>query len=147
MSLRESVKTEMIAMMKAKNKPRLGVIRLISAEIKQREVDERVELSDEEVVISLDKMLKQRRDSIAAFEKAGRTELAEQEAYEITVIKEFLPEALTEDEISQMVAAAISETGAESMKDMGKVMGILRPQMQGRADMSVVSPMVKQQLS
>lgn len=146
MSLNERISDEMKAMMKSGDKRRLQIIRLIRAEIKQREVDERIVLNDEQIIVSLDKMLKQRRDSIAAYETAGRTELAEQEAYEISVIQDFLPVALTEDEIRQLITQAIAESGASSMKDMGKVMGILKPQLQGRADMSKVSPMVKQQL-
>jgi len=133
--------------MKSGDKRRLGIIRLILAAIKQREVDERIELDDKQVLLVLDKMVKQRRDSVSQFEKAGRTELADQEKFEIDVIKEFLPAQLSEDEISAMITEAITATGAESMKDMGKVMGMLKPKLQGRADMGAVSGLIKQNLS
>jgi len=145
--LKQRITDEMKSAMKAGDKPRLGVIRLIMAAIKQREVDERIELSDEQVLAVLDKMVKQRRDSIAQYEQAGRTDLAEQEAFEVTVLQEFLPEALSEEEIAAMVTEAIASSGAESMRDMGKVMGQLKPKLQGRADMGAVSALVKQQLS
>lgn len=133
--------------MKSGDKRRLGIIRLILAAIKQREVDQRIELDDKQVLLVLDKMVKQRRDSVSQFEKAGRTELADQEKFEIDVIKEFLPAQLSEDEISAMITEAITATGAESMKDMGKVMGMLKPKLQGRADMGAVSGLIKQNLS
>jgi len=133
--------------MKSGDKRRLGIIRLILAAIKQREVDERIKLDDKQVLLVLDKMVKQRRDSVSQFEKAGRTELADQEKFEIDVIKEFLPAQLSEDEISAMITEAITATGAESMKDMGKVMGMLKPKLQGRADMGAVSGLIKQNLS
>jgi uncharacterized protein YqeY len=137
----------MIAAMKGGDKARLGVIRLILAAIKQREVDERIELDDQQVTVVLDKMLKQRRDSISMFEKAGRTELADQEKFEITVIQTYLPKALGEDEIAEIITQAISESGAESIKDMGKVMGLIKPKMQGRADMGAVSAIIREKLS
>lgn len=135
------------AAMRAKDKPRLGVIRMILAEIKRIEVDERIDIDDERVLVTLDKMLKQRRDSIAAFSEAGRDELVAQEEAEVEVIKSFLPEQLDEQAIADLIGKAVEQTGAQNMKDMGKVMGVLKPQMQGRADMGVVSGMIKQRLS
>ncbi len=145
--LKQRIQDDMKAAMKGGDKPRLGVIRLLMAAIKQREVDERVELDDEQILVVLDKMVKQRRDSITQYEQAGRPELAEQEAFEITILQEYLPEALSEEEIRDMIREAIQATGAESMRDMGKVMGQLKPKMQGRADMGAVSALIKQQLS
>ena len=145
--LRTQLQDEMKAAMKSGDKPRLGIIRLILAAIKQREVDERIELDDAQVLAVLDKMVKQRRDSVEQFEKAGRTELADQEKFEIGVIQEYLPAQLGEDEISTLITEAIAATGAQSMKDMGKVMGILKPKLQGRADMGAVSGLIKQNLS
>ncbi len=133
--------------MKAKDKDRLGVIRMILAAIKQIEVDERIELDDERTVVVLDKMLKQRRESIRQYQEAGRTDLSAIEEAEILVIQDFLPKALTEDEMAQMVIDTIAEVGAASIKDMGKVMGVLKPKMIGRADMSQVSTVIKQKLS
>jgi len=147
MLLRIRLLEEMKTAMKSGDKPRLGVIRLMRAAVKQREIDERIELDDEQVLLTLDKMVKQRRDSIQQFEKADRQELADQEKFEIGIIQEFLPAQLGEDEISAMIAEAISATGAQSMKDMGKVMGMLRPKLQGRADMGAVSGLIKQKLS
>jgi len=133
--------------MKAKDKPRLGVLRLITAAIKQREVDERITLDDDQVVTVLEKMIKQRKDSIAQYEKAGRDELAQQEAFEIGIIQAYLPEQLSDAEIDALIAEAISSSGAASMKDMGKVMGLLKPKLAGRADMGQVSQKIKQRLS
>lgn len=132
--------------MKGGDKARLATVRLILAAIKQRELDERIELDDAQVLAVLDKMVKQRRDSIQQYQDAGRAELAEAEAAEIAVIQDFLPAALSDDEIGAIVAAAISESGAESVRDMGKVMAIVKPQVQGRADVGKVSALVKQQL-
>ncbi len=132
--------------MRAQEKQRLGAIRLMLADIKRIEVDERIEVDDARVLIILDKMNKQRRDSIAAFESAGRTELADNEKFELSVIAEFLPQQLTEAEIADLIAKAVAETGAASAADMGKVMAILKPQIQGRADMAAVSKLVKAQL-
>lgn len=146
-ALKDSLTNEMKAAMKSKDKERLGVIRLILAECKRIEVDERIELSDERVLAILDKMTKQRRDSIKQYEDAGRQELADQESYEISVIQEFLPEALSEDELASLLSQAIADSGASSIKDMGKVMGILKPQIQGRADVGAVSKMVKEALA
>jgi len=147
MSLKQSLTDAMKAAMKGGDKPRLGVVRLVLAAIKQIEVDERVELDDDRVLAVLDKMVKQRRESISQYTDAGRTDLAEQEEYEISILKDFLPEALSDDEIDQMIAKAIEDTDAASIKDMGKVMGILKPQMQGRADMGPVSGKIKAQLN
>ena len=147
MTLSERITSDMKTAMKSGEKRRLGIIRLIRAEIKQREVDERIILSDEQIITALDKMLKQRRDSITQYEKAGRSELAEQEHYEVGVIKGYLPEALSEDDIAKLVDAAIQQANASSMKEMGKVIGWLKPKLQGRADMGMVSALVKQKLS
>ncbi len=144
--LRQSIPDDMKAAMKGGDKRRLGVIRLLLAAIKQREVDERIELDDEQILVVLDKMVKQRRDSITQYTQAGRDELAEQEEYEIGILQEYLPEALSEGEISDLIKQAIADAGAESMRDMGKVMGQLKPKLQGRADIGAVSAMVKQLL-
>lgn len=144
--LKQQITDAMKAAMKAGDKPRLGVIRLILAAIKQREVDERIELDDPQVLAVLDKMVKQRRDSIRQYADAGRDDLVEQESAEVEVIQEFLPAALTETEITAIIDAAIAESGAESMRDMGKVMGLVKPQVQGRADVGRVSGLVKQKL-
>ena len=132
--------------MKGGDKARLAVVRLMLAAVKQREVDERIDLDDSQVLAVLDKMVKQRRDSIQQYGDAGRDDLVAQEAAEIEVIQEFLPTALSDDEIDAIIDAAITETGAESMRDMGKVMGIVKPQVQGRADVGQVSGRVKQRL-
>ncbi|CEO40389.1 GatB/YqeY domain-containing protein [Photobacterium kishitanii] len=143
MTLIERLKSEQIAAMKAKNKPRLGAIRLVLAAIKQREVDEKITLSDDDVLVVLTKMVKQRRDSVAQYEAAGRQDLADVEHAEISVLAEFMPQPLSEDEISALMDEAIAATGAVNMQDMGKVMGVLKPQIQGRADMGIVSKLVK----
>ncbi|VAX13886.1 Transamidase GatB domain protein [hydrothermal vent metagenome] len=135
------------AAMRSKDKSRLAVLRLITAAIKQIEVDQRITLDDDQVVGVLEKMLKQRKDSIEQFSKAGRDELVAQEAAEIEIIQEYLPEQLSEDELSSLINDAISATNAASMKDMGKVMGLLKPQLAGRADMGQVSQTIKQRLS
>ena len=132
--------------MKGGEKARLGIIRLMLAAVKQREIDERLELDDSQVLAVLDKMVKQRRDSIQQYSKAGRDDLAAQEAAEIEVIQEFLPAALSEPEILGIIDAAIAGTAAESMRDMGKVMGVVKPQIQGRADVGMVSGLVKKML-
>lgn len=143
MSMKSQITDAMKDAMRAKDKPRLGAIRLMLSEVKRIEVDERIEIDDERLLAILDKMIKQRRDSITQYEAAGRDELAAIEIAEIAVIQDFLPTALTEEEINAMIAVAIAETGAESMRDMGKVMGILRAQIQGRADGGAVSGLVK----
>jgi uncharacterized protein YqeY len=144
--LKARIKDDMKAAMRAKDKDRLKIVRMILAAIKQIEVDERIELGDERVIVTLDKMLKQRRESIRQFNEAGRTDLTEIEEAEVIVIQDFLPKALTPEEIEEMVAKAVSDSSAESIKDMGKVMGILKPQMLGRADMAVVSSVIKARL-
>jgi len=144
--LKKRVQDEMKAAMKARDKRRLGIIRLILAAVKQREVDERIELDDIQTLAVLDKMVKQRRDSISQYEKAGRMDLAEQEAFEIGVLKEYLPEAMSEEEITPLIEEAIASTGAGSLRDMGKVMGMIKPKAQGRADMGAISAMVRQRL-
>lgn len=145
--LTDRIKDDMKASMKGGDKSRLAVIRLILAAIKQVEVDERIVLDDERTVQVLDKMLKQRRESIRQFSDAGRTDLVAVEEAEVLVIQDFMPIALSEDEIDQMVSFAVTESGAISVKDMGKVMGLLKTRMQGRADMSVVSSKIKAALS
>lgn len=147
MSLKQTLTDAMKAAMKGGDKSRLGVIRLVMAAIKQVEVDERIELDDERVLAVLDKMVKQRRESISQYKAAGRDDLMQQEEYEVSVLQDFLPEALSDDEIEQMIAQAVDETGASSIKDMGKVMGLLKPQMQGRADMGAVSGKIKARLN
>jgi uncharacterized protein len=146
-SLKAQITSDMKDAMRAKDKDRLGTIRLIQAAIKQREVDERVELDDEQVLVVLDKMVKQRRDSITQYRDAGRDELAAKEEAELEIIQHYLPEALSDDEIDSLIAEAIASSAAESMKDMGKVMGLLRPKVQGRADMGAVSARIKARLS
>ena len=141
--LTDRIKEDMKASMKGGDKARLGVIRLILAAIKQIEVDERIQLDNDRVILVLDKMLKQRRESIKQFADAGRHDLVAIEEAEILVIQDFLPQALSEEEIDMMVNSAVNESGAESVKDMGKVMGLLKAKMQGRADMSVVSAKIK----
>ncbi|MBK1694709.1 glutamyl-tRNA amidotransferase [Chromatium weissei] len=145
--LKSRIQDDMKTAMKAGDKVRLGVIRLILAAIKQREVDERIELDDAQVLAVLDKMLKQRRDSITQYSAAGREDLAEVERFEVTVIQNYLPAALTEAELTELLDAAIASSGAAAMNDMGKVMAILRPQVQGRADMGAVSSLIKQRLA
>lgn len=146
-TLKQDLTDAMKAAMKGGDKKRLGVIRLIQAAIKQIEVDTREELDDTQVLAVLDKMVKQRRDSATQYTEAGREELAEQENYEISVLQDYLPEALSDDEIDELVKAAVADTGASSMQDMGKVMGKLKPQLQGRADMGAVSGKIKAILS
>ncbi len=144
--LKATITEQMKDAMRAKDKERLGTIRLMLAEIKRIEVDERIELDDDRILIVLDKMVKQRRDSITQYEAAERPELAEKEQQELEVIKTFLPQPLSDAEITQVVDDAIAESGASSMQDMGKVMAIVKPQVQGRADMGKISGLVKQKL-
>jgi len=146
-TLKQQITDEMKAAMRAKEKERLGTIRMILAELKRVEVDERIELDDVRVLAILDKMSKQRRDSISQFDNAGRADLADVERRELEVIKTFLPQPLTEQELAELVSAAIAQSGAQSMQDMGKVMGIVKPQAQGRADMGAISKLVKEQLA
>ncbi len=145
--LKQRIQDDVKVAMKAKDKPRLATLRLVTAALKQREVDERIELDDTQVLSILEKMIKQRRDSIAQYEQAGRTELAEQELSEIKIIQDYMPEGLSDAEIAAMVESAIAEAGAGSMQDMGKVMAQLKPKIQGRADMGQVSALVKQKLA
>ena len=147
MSLKERIQQDVKDAMRAKDKPRLGTIRLITAAIKQREVDERIELDDTQVLVVLDKMCKQRRESITQFEQAGRDDLAAKEKAELELIQQYLPEQLGEAEINELINATMEQTGASSMKDMGKVMGQLKPKLQGRADMGAVSALIRARLS
>lgn len=147
MSLKEQLTDDMKAAMRAREKERLGVIRLALAAIKQQEVDNRIELDDAAVLAVLDKMVKQRRESIRQYTDGGRTDLADQEQAEIVIIQDYLPQALTEDEVQALVAEAVAATGAESVKDMGKVMAWIKPKAQGRADMGKVSGLIKAQLA
>ena len=147
MSLKEQLQQDMKDALRGGDKRGLGVIRLILAAIKQREVDERIELDDAQVTIVLDKMAKQRRDSLEQYEKAGRDDLAEQETFELNMLKSYLPEQLGDAEITSLIDEAIQATGASSMKDMGKVMGQLKSKLQGRADMGAVSGRIKDRLS
>lgn len=147
MALIEQLKEEQKLAMKAKDKPRLGTIRLALSAIKQREVDEKITLSDEDILAVLTKMVKQRRDSVSQYESAGRQDLADVEKAEITVLEEFMPQPLSEEEVSALLESAIAESGAAGMQDMGKVMGVLKPKIQGRADMGKVSGLVRAKLS
>jgi uncharacterized protein YqeY len=145
--LKSGLMADIKSAMKAGDKTRLGVLRLISAAIKQREVDERIELGDADVVAVLDKMAKQRRESIAQYESASREDLAAVERSELDIIAHYLPAALSDDEIATMISDAITETGASGIRDMGKVMGLLKPKLQGRADMAAVSAQIKDRLN
>ncbi|MGF6420351.1 uncharacterized protein YqeY [Stenotrophomonas sp. AN71] len=147
MSMKQQLTDDMKAAMKAGEKHKLGVIRLINAAIKQREVDERIELDDTAVIAVLDKMVKQRKDSVSQFEAANREDLAEIERAEIVVIEAYLPAKMGEAEIVAAIQAAIAETGAASPADMGKLMGALKPKLAGQADMGLVSKLVKQLLA
>ncbi len=146
-TLKSDLTDAMKAAMRAKEKERLVVIRGVLAAIKQREIDEQIELDDTQVLAVLDKLVKQRKDSAQQFRDADRLDLAEKEEMEMKVLQEFLPAALSAEAIAQLIDDAVSSTGAQSMKDMGKVMGLLKPQVQGRADMSEVSALIKQKLS
>lgn len=146
MSLKERIQQDMKDAMRAADKPRLATIRLILAAIKQIEVDERKDLDDTGITIVLDRMVKQRRESISQFEKAGRTDLVDQEAAELAIIQTYLPEPLSESELNALIDEAMAQTGASSIKDMGRVMALLKPELQGRADMGAVSAMIKSRL-
>jgi hypothetical protein len=146
MSLRLQIAEDMKSAMRAKDAPRLSAIRLLMAAIKQREVDERIELSDDQVIAAIEKMLKQRRDSISQFESAGRQDLADTEKFEVSVLQGYMPQSLTDAEAEALVVAAIVSSGAAGVKDMGKVMAIVKPQMAGRADMGKVSVLIKAKL-
>ncbi|MDX1352322.1 MAG: GatB/YqeY domain-containing protein [Thiomicrorhabdus sp.] len=144
--MKDKLTAEMKACMKAKDKERLQVVRSLLAAIKQVEIDNQTTVDDAGVLAILDKAMKQRRDSHQQFTDADRPDLAEQEAYEMSVIQDFMPQALTEDEINALIDDAMTKTGASSMQDMGKVMGLLKPEMQGRADMGEVSKLIKAKL-
>ncbi len=146
-TLKSRLQDDMKNAMRAKEKDRLLVIRGTIAVVKQREIDEQIELDDPQILAILDKLVKQRRDSAQQFRDADRIDLAEKEEMEMGILQEYLPVALTEAEIAQLIEEAISTTGAQSMKDMGKVMGMLKPKVQGRGDMSQVSTLIKQRLS
>jgi len=145
-TLKARLTEAMKAAMRAHEKARLGAIRLIQAEIKRVEVDERIDVDDARVLAILDRMVKQRRDSIQQFHDAGREDLVQVEAGELAVIQEFLPRALDESELASLIDEAVRESGATSMKDMGKVMAILKPRVQGRADMGSISQRIKSRL-
>ena len=145
-SLKSKIQEDMKSAMRAKDKQRLGAIRLINAAIKQREIDERISLDDAQVIVVLDKMLKQRRDSFLQYEKANRQDLAEIEAFEIKVIQTYMPQPLSEAELTNLIEVAIKETSATSIKELGKVMGYLKPKVQGRTDMRALSANLKQRL-
>jgi len=147
MSLINQLKDAQKDAMRAKDKARLGTIRMVMAAIKQREIDEKIELGDDDVIAILTKMVKQRKDSQKQYEDAGRPELAEKEAAEILVIEAFLPQPLSEEEVSSLIANAIETSGAAGMQDMGKVMAILKPEITGRADMGKVSGLVRAKLN
>ncbi|HDV5710556.1 TPA: lpg2359 family Dot/Icm T4SS effector [Legionella pneumophila] len=147
MTIKEQINNDIKDAMRAKDKNLLNALRLISAAVKQIEVDERIEVDDERMLVILDKMSKQRKESIAQFEKASRDDLVAQEQFELTVISKYLPEPLTDNEIEELISDAIKSTGAEKMSDMGKVMAILKPKLQGRADMAQVSARIKAKLS
>ena len=146
-TLKTRINDDVKTAMRSKDKERLGTLRLLTAAIKQIEVDKRIELNDEQVVAVVEKMLKQRKDSIEQFEKAGRNELAEIEIKEVAILKEFMPEQMSDADVDALIDEAIASTGAEAMKDMGKVMGILKPQLAGKADMGAVSGKIKAKLS
>ena len=147
MSLKQKISEDMKDAMRAKDSARLGAIRLLQAAIKQREVDERIEVTDADVIGAIEKMLKQRRDSIAAFESANRTDLADIEKFEVSVLQTYMPQQLSEEAIGQIIAQVIADTGAQGAKDMGKVVGLVRPLVAGVADMGKVSGMIKARLS
>lgn len=146
MLLRARISEDMKAAMRAKEAARLGAIRLLLAAIKQREVDERIELDDTQVIAAIEKMLKQRRDSISQYEAANRHDLADVEKFEVSVLQEYLPQALTADEVDAIIAKAITETSAVGIKDMSKVMAAVKPQVIGRADMGQISGLIKAKL-
>ncbi len=147
MSLQEQLKSELKTAMLAKDKARVGTLRLLMAEIKQKEVDSRTVLGDDEIVAVLTKMVKQRKDSISQFEAAGRQDLVDVESAEIVVLQAFLPQPLSEAEIDTLIDSTVTQLAASGMQDMGKVMNALRPQLQGRADMGLVSAKIKARLA
>lgn len=146
MTIKAKITEDMKAAMRAKDSARLGAIRLLQAAIKQREVDERIEVDDSQVIEAIEKMLKQRRDSIAQYEAANRQDLADVEKFEVTVLQTYLPAALTEDEVNAIIGGVITETGASGIKDMSKVMAAVKPKVLGRADMGKISGLIKSRL-
>ena len=147
MSLKARITEDMKTAMRAKDSARLGAVRLLQAAIKQREVDEQIELDDTQVIEAIEKMLKQRRDSISQYEAANRQDLADVEKYEVSVLQEYLPQALTDSEIDALLLQVIQNTGASGIKDMGKVMAAVKPLVVGRADMGKLSGLIKARLS
>lgn len=147
MSLKAQISEDMKNAMRAKDSARLGAIRLLQAAIKQREVDERIELDDAAVISVIEKMLKQRRDSIAAYESANRNDLADVEKFEVTVLQTYMPKQLTDDEVNQIITQVIADTGASGAKDMGKVVSLVKPLVAGVADMGKVSGLIKARLN
>jgi len=146
-ALKTRITDDVKTAMRSKDKERLGTLRLLTAAIKQIEVDQRIELDDDQIIAIIEKMLKQRKDSIEQFEKAGRNELAEIEIKEVTILKEFMPEQLSDADVDALIDEAIATTGASEMKEMGKVMGLLKPKLAGKADMGAVSGKIKAKLS
>jgi uncharacterized protein len=147
MSLKQQITEDMKAAMRAKETARLGAIRLLLAAMKQREVDERIELSDADIVAIIEKMLKQRRDSISQYKAANRQDLVDVEEFEVTVLQTYMPQQLSEADVIAAIAEAIAATGAAGPQDMGKVMGVVKPKLAGRADMGKVSGLIKAQLT
>ncbi len=146
-ALKDRIQTAVKEAMRSGDRSRLGVLRLITAAMKQHEVDQRTDLTDDDVTALLSKMVKQRHESIEQYRAANRDDLAEKEEYELTVLQEFLPQPLTDDEVGELIDQAIAESGAESIRDMGKVMGLLKPRLQGRADMGKASAQLKARLN
>ena len=147
MSIRQTISDDMKTFMRAKDTARLGAIRLLQASIKQKEVDERIELNDDQILTVIQKMLKQRKDSIEAYQQANRQDLIDQEQLEIEVLTKYMPEPLSDEEVNGYIEEAITSTGASDMKDMGKVVSVLKSKVAGRADMAEVSKLVRQKLS
>jgi uncharacterized protein YqeY len=147
MSLKDQITDDMKAAMRAKESERLNTIRLLIAEIKRKEVDERIELNDAQVLVVVEKMIKQRKDSITQFESGGRQDLADKEKAELVILSAYMPAGLSDDEVAAEVAAAVAASGAAGPQDMGKVMAILKPKLAGRADMTAVSAQVKKALA
>ena len=147
MSIKQTISEDMKTFMRAKDTARLGAVRLLQASIKQKEIDDRVELTDDKVLSVIQKMLKQRKDSIEAYQKADRQDLIDQEQLEIDVLSKYMPEPLTDDEVSKIIDEVISEVNATDMKDMGKVVGVLKSKISGRADMGQVSKIVREKLT
>lgn len=147
MTIKDHISNDLKDAMRARDKKKLEALRLVTAAVKQIEVDERIEVDDERMLVILDKLTKQRKESIAQFQTAGRDDLVAQEQFELDIISLYLPEPLSEAEIDTLISKAVAEVGAEKMSDMGKVMALLKPQLQGRADMSKVSAFIKAKLS